>query len=302
MTLRHEFAIILVLTAACGDNEGPGTASSTSGPTTTQVTGGPSTLTTSDGASTSTNTSSDPSGDTMNMQTVGTTSTGENAPVFLTFSANPTAITEGESVTFTAILTDPDGVSDIVGGSLLSADGATEFGPFVAAGQQGTYTFTLSWAQVHQAIPIQFENSMDTRMFGARFFDQTANSSTKTVSVNLQCASGSACDGACKDLDSDTSNCGTCAHSCALSCASGKCGPSWSECIGGDDGFSTCDQVCQSIGETCAESQCEGATQQTFQDLSWCENDDNAMPAKEACSKVQGWANPAIKCCCTSPE
>lgn len=40
------------------------------------------------------------------------------APVFLSLKTNVSKITAGETVVFTAILTDPDGVADIVGGEL----------------------------------------------------------------------------------------------------------------------------------------------------------------------------------------
>ncbi|MFY0533275.1 hypothetical protein [Nannocystis pusilla] len=302
MTVRHEIAIILTLAAACGDSGGPDTGSSNTTPTTVQMTDALST-TTSDttNSSSSPNTHSDPSGDST-MSTLGTTSTGESAPVFLSLSTNPKAITEGDSFTVTAILTDPDGVDDIVGGSLLNVDGSAEFGPFIAAGTEGTYSVTLSWAQIHQAESIHFENMVESRDFNARFFDQAGNSTTKTVSVSLECESGSACEGVCTDLSSDTINCGTCGHPCSLACVAGKCGPSWSQCIGGDDGFSTCTQVCQSVGQTCAESQCGGVTVQTFDTLSECNNDENGEPFKQSCDAMQDWADPAIKCCCTSSE
>lgn len=302
MMLRREITIILALAAACGDNGGSDTAASATAPTTVSMTAGPSTLTTSDGASTSSSATSDSTDDTMTAPTAGTTSTGENAPVFLTLSTDPGAITEGETLTFTAILTDPDGVDDIVGGSLLNADGSTEFGAFVAAGQEGTYSFTLSWAQLHQADAIHFENIAETRVFNARFFDQAANSTTKTVSVSLQCPGGSACGGTCTDLASDAANCGQCDHSCSLACEGGQCGPAWSECILSDEGFTTCAQICQSFGEACAESQCGGRTIRSYGDVEWCMDEENAIAIDEPCDQIQDWATPAIKCCCTDTK
>lgn len=302
MMLRHNIAVILALSAACGDNEGSSTASSNTTPTTAQMTDGPATLATSDSENTgtNTNTTSDPTGETTTVSTASTTSTGENAPVFISLSTNVNAITEGESVIFTAILTDPDGVQDIIGGSLLKADGSADFGPFVAAGQEGTYSITLSWAQIHQAVPIHFEDMAESRTFNAQFFDQAANSTTKTISVNLQCAGGSACDGTCTDLASDGANCGSCGHSCtSMDCEGGGCSPTWSECFVAADGFDTCSQICQSIGETCAEAQCEGSTTHYFGGLPMCLEDAGGIAGGESCEKVQAWANPAIKCCCT---
>jgi hypothetical protein len=300
MKVRHDIALILALAAACGDNEGPQTATTTGTPTTTPVTDGPATLTMSEGTSTSANTDTDPTNDATSVPSAGTTSTGENAPVFLTLSANVTQITEGESVTFTAILTDPDGVEDIIGGSLLGADGSVDFGPFVAAGQPGTYSITLSWAQIHQAVPIHFENMAESRSFGARFFDQAANSTTKSIEISLQCAGGSACDGACTDLASDGANCGTCGHACtSMGCEEGGCSPTWSECVTSDSGFATCSQICQSFGETCAEAQCDGKTVFVYGGLSLCMKDESALGSNQPCDEIQNWGSPAIKCCCT---
>src|SRR5690606_3063546 len=145
--------------AACGDSEGLHTASNTGAPPSTPATTATPPMSESTSTSTSASTEPDPTDAATSTPSAGTTSTGEDAPVILSLSSNVTQMTEGESVTFTAILTDPDGVSDIVGGSLLDAQGAVDFGPFVAAGQPGTYSITLSWAQIHQAISIHFENT-----------------------------------------------------------------------------------------------------------------------------------------------
>ncbi|MBZ5709224.1 hypothetical protein [Nannocystis pusilla] len=294
--MNHKLASLFSLLLACGD-DGPMNTSATA-PTTAPTTNNPQTTSDPPASDTDDGTSS-PATDATSTPT-STTSTGANAPVFLTLSTNPGELTEGDSLIVTAILTDPDGVDDIVGGTLLNEDGSTEFGPFVATGQEGSYSFMLSWAQIHEADPIHFENMAESRVFSARFFDQAANSSTRTVAVTLQCPGGSACGGACTDLAVDAGNCGTCGHACSLACDDGTCGPAWSECIWSGDGFMTCDQVCQSIGETCAESQCGKATVQSFGDLEWCMNDQHAIELDEPCDKAQDWVTSAIKCCCTT--
>jgi hypothetical protein len=47
-----------------------------------------------------------------------------------------------ESITFTAVLTDPDGIDDLIGGSLTNADGSIQYGAFVTSGQEGSYSLT----------------------------------------------------------------------------------------------------------------------------------------------------------------
>ena len=60
------------------------------------------------------------------------------APVFLDFGTNVTSITAGESVTFTAVLTDTNGIGSLVGGALTDQNNAT-YGAFQASGQMGSF-------------------------------------------------------------------------------------------------------------------------------------------------------------------
>lgn len=64
---------------------------------------------------------------------------GSSAPVFLSFGTDVTSLTEGGTVTFTAVLTDPDGLMDLVGGTLLDAAGVARYGAFMASGGTGSY-------------------------------------------------------------------------------------------------------------------------------------------------------------------
>lgn len=89
------------------------------------------------------------------------------------------------SAIFTAVLTDPDGVDDIVGGTLSNESGAIGYGPFVAAGQAGTYSITLAWDAVHLAEAIEFEAMELTRVFQAEFYDQAGHKVRKDVSLAL---------------------------------------------------------------------------------------------------------------------
>jgi len=207
MMYRNALTSIVTLITACGGDVQTTTESQTSTINTAPLTGGP----TSEGV-TSTH------GATVDMTSVAPTSSttsAEGGPLFLSFNTNVSKITEGESLTFTALLTDPDGVDDIVGGSLLSENEMIDYGPFIAAGQAGTYSFSLSWMQIQQATPINFENSSPSLVFRARFFDQGGNKAVKDSQITLSCDGGSACNGSCTDLAIDGSNCGTCGHACA---------------------------------------------------------------------------------------
>ena len=290
MMYRSALLAVLLL-VACNDDESNSTA--TTAPTSLPTTANP---TTNDPSGTSGN---DPTGTSA---PTSTTAPVEGAPVFLDFSASGDKITEGGSVIITAILTDPDGVDDIVGGSLKNEDGSVDFGPFMAAGQPGTYSITLTWAQLHEDEPIQFENTQGKRVVFARFFDQMGHEATKSLMLGLQCPGGSACGGSCTDLALDGANCGTCGHVCAaMACEQGGCAPTWSPCVGAADGLATCAEACQSFGESCVENRCGfgNDTVQFYISMFDCMNDQPSGSVGDSCDFVQGWAKPAIKCCCT---
>lgn len=123
-------------------------------------------------------------------------SSDPSAPRFLSFGTNVTAISEGESVVFTAVLTDPDGIDDLIGGSLTSTDGSVHYGAFATSGQEGSYTITLAWAQLQQIDDITFR-TMEARQFRAEFFDVAGHAVERAVSISLQCGGYGACSGRC---------------------------------------------------------------------------------------------------------
>jgi hypothetical protein len=116
-------------------------------------------------------------------------------PVVITLISTPPSITEYDAATFTATVTDPDGLTDIVGGMLTSADGALTYGPFAQI-SGGTYTIALVWSQIDQIEAIAFQ--ADTvRTFRATFTDTTQKTGSKTVDLTLTCNGYPACGGHC---------------------------------------------------------------------------------------------------------
>lgn len=134
-------------------------------------------------------------------------------PVVLTFGANVSSLTEGESIVFSAVLTDPDGIDDIVGG-VLEMDGLP-LGAFITSAQEGAYTLSVSWAAIHQTSAIDFPmTGSDERTFNATFFDQGGLKATAVTMVAMTCAGLASCDGTCKDLATNKLDCGACDHAC----------------------------------------------------------------------------------------
>jgi len=147
------------------------------------------------------------------------------APEFLSFGTNVPALDGGAdtpSVTFTAVVTDPDGVDDVIGGSLLDQSGAP-YGAFATSGQEGAYEMTLTWEQINTVSAIDFDPGPGaSRTFTAEFFDASGKKATRSISLSLTCDGSSACDGdcglarcttACVWLGSDQ-DCGACGNDC----------------------------------------------------------------------------------------
>ncbi|MDC0673725.1 hypothetical protein [Nannocystis radixulma] len=290
------------MAAACGEDTDP----LTNGPPTTAPTGSPvTTAPTSNSTTEQTNSSGEPT-------TVGTsaaeptsTTSDPSGPVFLSFKTNVSQLTEGESVTFTAIMTDPDGADDIVGGSLSNDDESLDFGPLTAAGQEGTYSLTLSWAQIHQALPIQFEDGSMALVFRAVFFDQAGHKASDTIELTLSCPGGSACAGVCTDLAVDGLNCGTCGRTCRGGedfCENGACLQSYSSCVAYDQGLDTCAAICQAEGETCMQNACLGdATLRGFSTAEHCEEFFGNSYLFLGCDEPIQWGLNIYhaRCCCS---
>ena len=295
MRVRLPLLFISGVLAACGGDD-QATETMTSMPATMSPSAG--TVTTGPGES-------DNSSDMPPTSDTASTAPVAGAPVFLSLQTNVSKITAGESVIFTAVLTDPDGVDDIVGGTLSDVSGMIGYGPFVAAGQEGTYSVSLSWDAVNQAQAIQFEGMDLKQIFRAEFYDQAANKVHQDVELTLTCVEGSACGGVCTDIMVDADHCGACGKVCEGGCGEGQCAPKWGECINASSGFDTCDLYCPSIGETCVENACGPLTGtiRAFTQTTDCEAEKLGSTVKQPCSMVQTWGmSPVVQCCCSDTK
>jgi hypothetical protein len=281
---------------------GGGTDSTTGGSDGTEGTGGTS-AGTSDGTGGS---------DTDETTSGGTTSGSESGgPVIVDFGSNVKSITEGESVVFTATITDPDGPDDIQGGSLKSADESLTYGAFLDLGN-GTYELTLAWSAIDQAIGIEF---IDTQTVDVKavFFDNGGKKGFATASISLNCGSDYAviaCDGHCVPADVDEDNCGTCGNVCddGVKCYGGSCAAEFSEClVTANAGVSTCAEYCATQGEVCANACYFGDSALYFWELSdACVDgdifDQGSVEYSNACTNdlyLDPEVTMSVQCCCT---
>lgn len=184
-------------------------------------------------------------------------------PRFITFDSNVRRITEGEAVRFTAVVTDPDGIDDLIGGTLRDPVSRGTYGSFTTSAAEGSYQIEVTWADVQFVRPIDFTRET-MRAFEAEFFDQDGNRVVDTINVTLYCDDGdipAACNGQCRDL-STLDDCGACDNECipnAVCTGAGDrrscgCPDGWAECGGecvdlsSDDHCGECFNECDTFG------------------------------------------------------
>ena len=185
-------------------------------------------------------------------------STGPRGPTIITLNTNSADITQGESVVFSAVVTDPDGIDDVIGGTLLDATSGLSYGSFATAASEGAYSLTLRWEDLQRLSAINFTAPI-SRVFRAEFFDSTGNRTTRDVTLTLTCDGIGACNGVCTSLTT-ISNCGSCGNFCGLNgtCTAGSCVcPEGTDAVCGsycedlDDRFN-----CGSCGNNCGALDC----------------------------------------------
>jgi hypothetical protein len=111
-----------------------------------------------------------------------------------------------------AIVTDPNGVGDLAGGVLKDPVSGTTYGVFGTPGGQGTFSYILTWSQIDQVRPIgNLPPGGTTRDVLAIFYDNGNLTAQQSLTLTLSCSGGLAvCGGACVDLKSSPSDCGSC--------------------------------------------------------------------------------------------
>ena len=121
--------------------------------------------------------------------------TSNSPPNIISFGTNVPELTDGETVRFVALVTDPGGVDSLIGGQLTSPDGAIKYGAF-SASQQGAYSLDLSWSQLSQAKPLAFATE-ETRTFVGEFYDSAGQRMQRSVELRFHCRGEPACEGRC---------------------------------------------------------------------------------------------------------
>jgi hypothetical protein len=173
----------------------------------------------------------------------------EAAPKILTISTNTKTIDERAMLVVTAVVTDPDGVDDLIGGALTEPDGASTYGAFATSAAEGAYELKLTWDEIDRVQGIDAPIEGAPRQFRARFYDVAGHTADEMVTVTLRCsvATLGVCGGDCTDLMNDPKNCGECGKKLAdgAECHNGMAGCA----LGPENTPAACSDGCSNDGD-----------------------------------------------------
>jgi hypothetical protein len=135
-----------------------------------------------------------------------------DAPRILTLDTNITVMHETNPLVITAVVTDPDGIDDLIGGTLLDPDTGAAYGAFATAAAEGAYSITLDWGTIDLVRGIDAPTGGAPRAFRARFFDVAGHTADGNVDITVACMNPnlSACSGDCVNLMTSYDHCGAC--------------------------------------------------------------------------------------------
>lgn len=138
------------------------------------------------------------------------------APNILTLSANVQKLFPTQQLIIAAVVSDPDGVDDLIGGTLSDPMTNATYGAFATSAAEGAYQLTLTWNAINTVSPINTVTGGSKRAYRATFFDVAGNSVARNLEITMACptATDAACGGECMRLDVETAHCGGCGNSC----------------------------------------------------------------------------------------
>jgi hypothetical protein len=150
--------------------------------------------------------------------------TSPDAPIILSWATSSDRLTPTRPLTISVVVTDPGGIDDLVGGTLLDDTGRA-YGTFATEASEGSYSYQLTWGHAEGIESIVAPPTADTveRRLVARFFDVAGHVIERQFVLTLACdeAGESPCGGSCIDRRENGEHCGACGFSCG--------DPSWGD-------------------------------------------------------------------------
>ncbi|MGC4067386.1 MAG: hypothetical protein QM784_22625 [Polyangiaceae bacterium] len=127
------------------------------------------------------------------------------------------------------------------------------------------------------------------------------NGGSTTAGVGGTTAAGTS-SATCSSTLTDPNNCGKCGHVCKSgTCSAGTCGAALAPCFSTLDGYTTCQQSCAAIGQTCVASGCSNRTAIGWDEMDTCSRGiTSGSTFSGACTDVVPVATMGfVRCCCT---
>jgi hypothetical protein len=178
-------------------------------------------------------------------------SSDPGGPRILSLTTNTPVIAPGDRWIVTAVVTDPDGIDDLIGG-MLEAPGGGTYGSFATSAAEGSYSLELDFDDLDVVERVATPIGGSERAFVARFYDVGGREATREIGVRIACDDPNVgvCRSSCVDLSSDVENCGACASGCDPSglmprCMNGGCP------IPALSGGTSCNEICAQHGRRC---------------------------------------------------
>jgi hypothetical protein len=180
----------------------------------------------------------------------GGVSSSPDAPRILSLETNTKVLHETDSLVITAVVTDPDGIDDLIGGTLLDPDTGASYGAFATSAAEGAYSIQLDWGTIDVVRGIDAPATGAPRAFRARFFDVAGHTADGDVEVTTKCEDDdlAACSGDCVDLMTSREHCGACDSPVpdGAECEDGQPG-----CVDGfEDTVAACTDGCSNDGDS----------------------------------------------------
>ncbi len=194
---------------------------------------------------------------------------GPGAPRILLLSKNKPELGPDDTLVVSAVVTDPDGIDDVIGGVLLDEHGAT-YGSFATSAAEGSYEISLAFAELDavQAVGEVMPMTTVSRALTARFFDASGETAEQELTIELGCVGDDwsltygLCGGRCVSFVWD-GRCG----GCEVGCGDDECyGPGVS--VSGGTLPASVPYSCwsdyqvsagQTCGEDCRRGECSAA-------------------------------------------
>jgi hypothetical protein len=113
--------------------------------------------------------------------------TSSSAPMILSLNGNIKTMGPNDTLIVSVIVTDPDGINDVIGGTLDDPDSGSSYGSFATSATEGAYTITLTWEAIQAVRSIDAPPGGAHRIFRAKFFDVAGNSTTGDLDILMDC-------------------------------------------------------------------------------------------------------------------